>query len=115
MDISTLILSIALLAAAALVAYALVRRPAPAPVGEAPRDPRLDAVIAGQGGITERFQQTLEAQAQLQKALTDRIDVLNEKLGATLSDSATKTAATIAGIGERLTVIDEAQKNISAL
>src|SRR6185295_7872323 len=31
------------------------------------------------------------------------------------SDSATKTAATISGIGARLTVIDEAQKNISAL
>jgi len=36
-------------------------------------------------------------------------------VGEGLTDSATKTAATIAGIGERLTVIDEAQKNISAL
>jgi len=36
-------------------------------------------------------------------------------MGENLTDSATKTAASIAGIGERLVVIDEAQKNISAL
>ena len=47
--------------------------------------------------------------------LAARIDALDKRLGETLTDSATKTAATIAGIGERLTVIDEAQKNISAL
>ena len=36
-------------------------------------------------------------------------------MAESLTDSATKTAATISSIGERLTVIDEAQKNIAAL
>ena len=43
------------------------------------------------------------------------MDALNKRLGESLNDSANKTAASIAGIGERLTVIDEAQKNITAL
>jgi DNA recombination protein RmuC len=112
MDFAYLILAGALLVSAAIVAFAL-RRPAATPL--AAPDPRLDTVIAGQGGLTERFQQTLEAQAQLQKALADRIDALNARLGETLTESATKTAETLGGIQTRLTVIDEAQKNISAL
>src|SRR6202000_1635042 len=49
------------------------------------------------------------------RSLTERLEALDKRLGEGLSDSAAKTAATIAGIGERLTVIDEAQKNISEL
>jgi DNA recombination protein RmuC len=47
--------------------------------------------------------------------LAARIEALDKRLGESLTDSATKTAATIASIGERLTTIDEAQKNITAL
>jgi DNA recombination protein RmuC len=111
MDFAYIVLAGALLISAAIVAFALRR-----PRAEPPQpDPRLDTVIAAQGGITERFQQTLEAQAQLQKALAERIDALNARLGETLTESATKTAETLGGIQTRLTVIDEAQKNISAL
>jgi len=91
-----------------IVALAL-RKPAAAP------DPRLDQMIAAQGGITQRFQQTIEAQAQLQRTVSERIDALNRRLNETLSESATRTAATITSIGERLNVIDEAQKNIAGL
>jgi DNA recombination protein RmuC len=115
MDLAFVVLAIALVASAAIVAFA-VRGRAPPPPVEPPRpDPRIDTLIAEQGRIGGQFTQTLAAQEALQKALGDRIDALNQRLGETLSDSATKTAATIAGIGERLTVIDEAQKNISAL
>jgi DNA recombination protein RmuC len=110
MDFAYVILAGALLISATIVFFAL-RRPATS----AGPDPRLDTVIAGQGGLTERFQQTLEAQAQLQKALAERIDALNQRLGETLSESATKTAESLGGIQTRLTVIDEAQKNISSL
>ncbi len=114
MDFAYIILAAALLIAAAIVAFAL-RRPAP-PAVEPPRpDPRLDDVIRGQGNIAGQFQQTLESQAQLQKMLAERIEALDKRLGESLTDSATKTAATISSIGERLTVIDEAQKNIAAL
>jgi DNA recombination protein RmuC len=108
MDTAFIILALALVAAAAIVAFA-VRRPASAP------DPRLDTVIEAQGKITGQFQQTIATQAELQRTLAERIDALNKRLGDSLSESATKTTATLTSIGERLTVIDEAQKNITAL
>ncbi|HVZ69014.1 MAG TPA: DNA recombination protein RmuC [Rhizomicrobium sp.] len=111
MEIALFALAAAVLAAALILAFA--RRPAPP---EPPRpDPRLDTVIAAQGGISERFQQAIESQTALQKALSERMDVLNQRLNETLSASATKTAESLAGIQTRLSVIDEAQKNITQL
>ncbi len=112
MDTSLLFLGAAIVVAALIVAFALRR---PVPLVEAPRDPRLDDVIRGQGSIAGQFQQSLEAQTQLQKIMAERIDALDKRLGESLASNAVKTAATITSIGERLTVIDEAQKNISAL
>jgi DNA recombination protein RmuC len=113
MDFAYLILAGALVVSALIVAFAL-RRPTPSVEPVRP-DPRLDDVIRGQGNITGQFQQSLDAQARLQTMLAERIEALDKRLGESLSDSATKTAFTISSIGERLTVIDEAQKNISAL
>jgi DNA recombination protein RmuC len=114
MDFAYIMLAASLIVAAAIVAFAL-RRPV-APATEPPKpDPRLDTVIAGQGGLTERFQQTLEAQTQLQKTLGERIDALNAKLNENLQAQTEKTSETLGKIGERLNTIDEAQKNISAL
>jgi DNA recombination protein RmuC len=108
MDIALLILAAAVVIAAAIVAFSL-RRPASAP------DTRLDSVIAEQGKISGQFQQTLASQSELQRLVSERLDALNKRLGDGLADSATRTAATLSSIGERLTVIDEAQKNITAL
>ncbi|MCX7281869.1 MAG: DNA recombination protein RmuC [Alphaproteobacteria bacterium] len=108
MELALIILSIAVLAAAAMLAFAR-RAPAPTP------DSRLDAVLSGQGDISGQFKAAIQAQAELQRTLDERIAALDKRLGENLTDSATKTAASIAGIGERLVVIDEAQKNISAL
>lgn len=113
MDSSLILLGFALIAAAGIVAVALVRRPSRVP--ESPPDPRLDTLIAAQGEISGRFRQTLEAQAQLQKALGERLDALTQRMGQSLHESAEKTAATLSGIGERLSVIDEAQKTVAAL
>jgi DNA recombination protein RmuC len=115
MDLGLIVLGIALVAAAAIVAFALRARPTPVPV-EPPRpDARIDTVLQSQGDILGRFQQTVESQAALQRTLSERIEALDKRLGETLTDSATKTAATISSIGERLTVIDAAQKNIADL
>ena len=114
MDFAYIVLAAALVIAAAILAFAL-RRPAPPPPVEQKPDPRLDSLIATQGEIKGQFNQTVAAQAELQRTLTEQIEALTKRLGETLTDSATKTAATITSIGERLTVIDEAQKNISAL
>lgn len=114
MDIAFVVLAASLLLSAALVAFALLRRK---PEGEpivAP-DPRLDHVIEAQGKIAGQFSQTLQAQVALQKSLSERIDHLNARLGETLQETASKTAETLGGIQTRLSVIDEAQKNIVQL
>lgn len=114
MDAAYLILAISLVLSASLVAYALLRRkPVPEPV-VAP-DPRLDRVIEAQGEIKGQFAQALAEQAELRRALAGQVDALNTRVSESLADSATKTAATISRIGERLNVIDEAQKNIANL
>jgi DNA recombination protein RmuC len=105
-------LAISFVLSAALVAFALLR---PKPTPTIAPDPRLDHVIAAQGEIAGQFKQAISTQAELQRTLSEQIDALNRRVSDTLADSATKTAATITSIGERLTVIDDAQKNISCL
>ena len=109
MELALIALAVAVVLGSAILAFARPRAPA------APPDTRLDAVLSGQGDIAGQFKAAIQAQAELQRTLDERIAALDKRLGENLTDSATKTAASIAGIGERLTVIDEAQKNISAL
>jgi len=109
MELALIILAIAVVLGAAILAFARPRAPAVV------ADTRLDAVLSGQGDISGQFKAAIQAQAELQRTLDERIAALDKRLGENLTDSATKTAASIAGIGERLVVIDEAQKNISAL
>lgn len=104
--------------AAAVVIAALIlvfARPKPARMEPSAPDPRLDTLLAKQGEIGGQFTQTVRAQEALTRTLGERLEALEKRMGENLTDTATKTAASIAGIGERLTVIDEAQKNISAL
>src|SRR5579871_1811836 len=112
MELALFVLAVGVVAAAIIVAMALRGR---VPAGGRPADPRLDTVLQAQGDIAGRFQQTIAAQAELQKALSERIDALNKRLGDTLTENATKSAEMMGGIQTRLTVIDEAQKNIAAL
>jgi DNA recombination protein RmuC len=112
MELALFVLAVGVVAAAIIVALALRGR---APAAAPSADPRLDTVLQAQGDIAGRFQQTIAAQAELQKALSERIDALNKRLGDTLTENATKSAEMMGGIQTRLTVIDEAQKNIAAL
>jgi len=114
MEIGLIILAVAVVAAAAIFAFARPKT-APETIPEVWADPRLDTVIAGQGAIAGQFQATLEAQAQLSRSLAERIEALDKRLGENLKESACKTGETLGGIQARLTVIDEAQKNISDL
>jgi len=102
MELALIALAVALVLGAAILAFARPRAPA------APPDTRLDAVLSGQGDIAGQFKAAIQASAELQRTLDERIAALDKRLGENLTDSATKTAASIAGIGERLVVIDEA-------
>jgi DNA recombination protein RmuC len=101
MELALIVLAVAVVVGAAILAFA---RPKPAAELPVPPDPRLDEVIRGQGAIAEQFRQT-----------SAQVEALKQRLGESLSENATKTAETLGGIGARLSVIDEAQKNISAL
>ena len=104
---------VAVLALAAIGAvYVRSRNPR---VGESPLSPRLDAISAAQNEIAGRFAQALAGQSELQNMLAQRLEALDRRLGESLKETASKTAETLGGIQTRLSVIDEAQKNISAL
>jgi DNA recombination protein RmuC len=111
MELALILLAAAVVLGAAILAFAL-RKPAVEP---AVLDPRLDTLLAKQGEIGGQFTQTVAAQEALARTLGERLEALEKRMGENLTDGAIKTAASIAGIGERLVVIDEAQKNISAL
>lgn len=112
MELALMMLAFAVVLAAVILAFTLRRK---APMEPPAPDPRLDALLAKQGEIGGQFTATVAAQEALARTLGTRLEALEKRMGENLTDSATKTAASIAGIGERLTVIDEAQKNISAL
>jgi len=111
MELALILLAAAVVLGAAILAFA-PRKPQAEPPAF---DPRLDTLLAKQGEIGGQFSQTVAAQEALTRTLGERLEALEKRMGDNLTDSATKTAASIAGIGERLIVIDEAQKNISAL
>jgi len=108
----SLILVIFLAAAFTLLAFSVIRGRTRATDVLAPR---LDALTTAQNEIAGRFAQALDGQSALQNMLAERIEALDRRLGESLKDTATKTAETLGGIQTRLIVIDEAQKNISAL
>ena len=91
MELAIIVLGVALVAAALILAFARGRA--------VPPDPRLDTVLSGQGDITGQFRQTVAAQEALSRTLAERLEALDKRLGQSLSDNASKTAATIAGIG----------------
>lgn len=53
--------------------------------------------------------------SELQKALNDRLDVMSKRMNDGLNDSREKTHESLKNLGERLAIIDRAQKNIEAL
>ncbi|HEX3432144.1 MAG TPA: DNA recombination protein RmuC [Rhizomicrobium sp.] len=106
-----------LLVAGALFAlvYALSRRARAPAEASSLVSARLEAVAAAQNEISGRFAQALAGQTELQTLLAGRLDALDRRLGESLTETASRTAQTLGGIQNRLNVIDEAQKNITAL
>lgn len=79
----------------------------------------LAQLASAQSQLAGRLQQLGEAQATSQtktmKTLEERLDAITGKVNVSLSESAEKTAKSLGEITNRLTVIDEAQKNITEL
>jgi hypothetical protein len=73
MELALILLAVAVVAAAAILAFA--RRPVPV----AAPDTRLDAVLSGQGDIAGQFKAAVQAQAELQRTLDERIAALDNR------------------------------------
>ena len=110
MELLLIVLVVAAIGAALAAIFIALRGQTAEPVA-----PRLDALAATQSEISGRFAQAIAGQTDLQKMLAERIEALDKRLGDGLKESTAKTAETLGGIQTRLTVIDEAQKNITAL
>ena len=80
---------------------------------------RLRELAAAQNEIAGRFSQAIESQSRgqsdLQRAVAERLEALDSRLGENLKESAAKTAETLGGLQLRLELIDTAQKNLMDL
>ena len=80
---------------------------------------RLRELAAAQNEIAGRFSQAIESQSRsqtdLQRAVAERLEALDNRLGENLKESAAKTAETLGGLQLRLELIETAQKNLMDL
>jgi DNA recombination protein RmuC len=80
---------------------------------------RIGELAKTQSEIAGRFTQAIESQSKgstdLQKAVNERLDALDARLGENLKAAATTTAETLGGLQQRLKIIDEAQRNLTEL
>src|ERR1700692_1436165 len=100
---------VVLLVAVAVIAIMLLRRSS-----ETPHDPAVDDLARRQGGRADRMQVMGEAlarrQAELARVLSDRLDSVSSRLGASLDSNTKHTGDRLQNLHERLAVIENAQK-----
>ena len=108
------VLVVVLAAGAAALAWLVVRRPQ-----AAPRDPAFGELARLQAETAGRMQAMGEAlagrQAELARVLSERLDSVSSRLGASLETNTQQTVDRLQNLHERLAVIDHAQKNLSEL
>ena len=118
---------VSVIAGIALTVYALFRvvnALSQAEAGKAVREngetmlleARLRELAAAQNEIAGRFSQAIESQSRsqgdLQRAMAERLEALDNRLGENLKETAARTAETLGGLQLRLGLIDEAQKSL---
>ena len=107
-------LVVVLLGAVTALAVAVLRRPT-----EPPHDPAIDDLARQQAEAAGRMQAMGEAlagrQAELARVLSERLDSVSTRLGASLETNTLQTVDRLRTLHERLAVIDHAQKNITDL
>ena len=110
------IVAAAILGAAILIARALARKP---DTGEGEAERLVQELVRQQTELAGRIASISEAQTQTRQEITqtlnDRLENVSQRMGQSLEESAKKTAETLGNLTNRLTVIDEAQKNITEL
>jgi DNA recombination protein RmuC len=107
-------LVVLLMGGMAALAYLLLRRPQ-----AVPPDPQVGELARLQAETAGRLQAMGEAlagrQAELARVLSERLDSVSSRLGASLESTTKQTVDRLQNLHERLAVIDHAQKNLSEL
>lgn len=84
--------------------------------GETRRTADLEYRIAElSGALRSLAEQSQGAHVMLAATLDERLDQVTERLGSSLASQTERTGQSLSQLGERLAVIDAAQKNLSAL
>jgi DNA recombination protein RmuC len=108
------VLVVLLLGGVAVLAWLLLRRPQ-----AGARDPALGELARLQAETAGRMQAMGEAlagrQAELARVLSERLDSVSTRVGASLETNTQQTVDRLQNLHERLAVIDNAQKNLSEL
>jgi DNA recombination protein RmuC len=114
-QIITAVAIIVAFAAAAAMAIVLwrVRNPASRRAAEMAELTRAHADAASR--LEGAIKLLANGQSQLQRAVNDRLDSVSHRLGESLERTKQNTAENLQKLGERLAVIDRAQKNITDL
>jgi DNA recombination protein RmuC len=126
MSIEILILAAVIAIGGGFVAFAILKMQTTSHVDRQARSAQetelsrtLAALNTAQAELTGRLKTLAEAQAAghsaTTKTLEERLEKLNHRVNENLSQGAEKTAETLGKLQTRLTVIDEAQKNITEL
>src|ERR1700689_4739810 len=106
---------VAALAAVAVLAIVLWRGRDPA----RPQAAVMAELAQAQRGTAQRLETMIrmlgDRQSQLQHAVGERLDAVSHRLGESLQKTTQHTSENLQKLGERLAVIDTAQKNITEL
>jgi DNA recombination protein RmuC len=126
-EIALIVLAMAVLVGAAIVAWAVMRG---GDEGNEEADRRIEQLVASQQALTGQLtsltdQQTASAAAtakavqesseRLTKSMNERLEKVQDRMGESLQKSSKETAESVTKLTERLTVIDQAQQNITKL
>ncbi len=124
MTLGLIVLAVAILIGALIVVWALLRG------GAGGSRQRIEQLVTSQQELTGQLASLAEQHAaasaatartvqesseRLTKAVNERLEKVQDRMGVSLEKSSKETASSVARMAERLTVIDKAQENITKL
>ena len=127
MEIALIVLAVAILVGAGIVAWAVLRGD---DEGSEETDRRIEQLVSSQQALTGQLTSLTDQQAasaaattkavqesseRLTKSMNERLEKVQDRMGESLQKSSKETAESVTKLTERLTVIDQAQQNITKL
>jgi len=126
-EIALIVLAVAILVGAGIVAWAVLRGDDDA---SEETDRRIEQLVSSQQALTGQLTSLTDQQAasaaattkavqesseRLTKSMNERLEKVQDRMGESLQKSSKETAESVTKLTERLTVIDQAQQNITKL